>query len=332
MGQQVYEEQIATRAADDLGSEWTVQRAIVRTLRSPLAGTVRLPSRTLNTSNPVWRRLGTYLTYPKNGIVHRMDLRLPPARSAEVLTILDAVPWRFPDEATPPSSSAREARQAAVVVCPSTFSAEEVSHLLGVSDPRVIPLGVDEGFFEARALSDDELTDLGIRRPFVLHAGGSTLRKNLSGLADAWSLIHRGRPDATLALMGSDDERKRSLFASLDGTVFLGRLNDGMARAVMASAAAVVVPSVYEGFGLPALEAMATGVPVIAVNRASLPEVCGGDALLVEPSGSGIADGVLTALAGGTDLEAMTTRASVRAREFTWDRCVRAHVDVWRSM
>ena len=102
--------------------------------------------------------------------------------------------------------------------------------------------------------------------------------------------------------------------------------------AVMAAAAAIVVPSVYEGFGIPALEGMAVGVPVVASARASLPEVCADGALLVEPTVAGLADGLDKALQGGPELDAMVQRGRARAKEFTWEASAAAHADVWRSI
>jgi glycosyltransferase involved in cell wall biosynthesis len=93
----------------------------------------------------------------------------------------------------------------------------------------------------------------------------------------------------------------------------------------------VVVPSTYEGFGLPALEAMAVGVPVVAADRSSLPEVCGDAAYLVEPDGPGLAGGLAAALDGGPDTRAMVGRGRIRAERFSWEASVAAHAELWRS-
>ena len=86
-----------------------------------------------------------------------------------------------------------------------------------------------------------------------------------------------------LVLMGPRDIRRDRLFGPDSGASYVGWVDDDMKPGVLASASAVVVPSIYEGFGLPALEAMAVGVPVVAAARSSLPEVCGNAAYMVEP-------------------------------------------------
>jgi glycosyltransferase involved in cell wall biosynthesis len=331
MGQQVYEEELATRAAEELGDGWAVDRIEVRTLRSPLPGNARVPSRLMIDAPASLRRAAGRLLYRGHDLVHRFDLRLPPAPAPEVLTIHDVVPWRFPDEGMPPSDAASSARRAAAVVCPSQFSADEVAAQLGVAAPVAIPNGVDRGFFDAVPFSEHELGRSGIRPPFVLHAGGCTRRKNLEGLAGAWPLVRSARPDATLVLVGPPDERRDRLFAPLPGTVRTGRLDAEAVPRLMAAAAVVVVPSLYEGFGLPALEAMAAGVPVVAARRGALPEVCADGALLVEPDADTLAEGIATALAGEGDTESRVARGRRRAEGFTWEASVRAHATLWRS-
>jgi glycosyltransferase involved in cell wall biosynthesis len=332
MGQQVYERELVGGAAAALdGSPWEVDHFEITSLRATTPADARIPSFVFTSSSSSVRSAIGRLLYRKYDIVHRLDLRLPPAPHPEILTILDVVPWRFPDEGHPSSDAAASARRADVVICPSDFSAEEVTETLGVSETVTIPLGVGPEFRTAVPLSEDRLRSLGIRAPFVLHAGGCTDRKNLAGLAEAWTLVHQDHPEVTLVLMGPTNERRDRLFAPLPGTVRTGWVDDATARGVMAAASAVVVPSLYEGFGLPALEGMAVGVPVVATRRSSLPEVCGDAAYLVEPDGRSLALGLEAALAAGPDTADMVDRGRRRAAEFTWQRSLQAHATIWQS-
>ena len=111
-----------------------------------------------------------------------------------------------------------------------------------------------------------------------------------------------------------------------------GRLPDAIMPAVMASAEAVVVPSLYEGFGLPVLEAMAARVPVVAAATSSLPEVAGGHAIFTGTSGSEIAAGLLTATSGDGELHRHVIDARVHAEHYTWERSAREHARVWASL
>lgn len=315
-----------------LGPSWRAGRTIVRTLRSPLPGTARIPSRVLTNASPAERRAAGRFLYKGTDVVHRMDLRLPPSPGIEALTVHDVVPWRFPDEARIPPAVTQEARRSTVVISPSQFSADEISTVLGVKRVVVVPNGVGEEFLEAIPLDEEELTQLGVRRPFVVHAGGCGLRKNLGSLAEAWPAVWQHRPDMSLVLLGPPDPRRDDLFGGLPHCVRLGRIASDLVPRVMASAAAIVVPSVYEGFGLPALEAMAVGTPLVASNRASLPEICKGAGFLVEPTAAGLAEGLVAALAGGPDVDGMVGMGRKIARRHTWDASARAHAELWQGL
>ncbi|MHB1517544.1 MAG: glycosyltransferase family 4 protein [Acidimicrobiales bacterium] len=331
MGQQVYERELLLRAPDALGPEWQVEPIVARSLRASVPGTVRVPSALLGAASPALRRSVGHVIYRGRDLVHRLDLRLPPAPGGEFLTIHDVVPWRFVDERVACSDAAESARRAAVVVCPSHFSAAEVTSEFGVKEPLVIPYGVGEAFLSAVPLDGHALDELGIHAPFVLHAGGCTERKNLSGLAGAWPLVRSVHRTTSLVLLGPADPRRDRLFRTQQGAVLTGRIPDELIAGVMAAASCVVVPSLYEGFGLPAVEAMAVGVPLVAANRSSLPEVCGDAGLLVEPSARGLAEGIIAVLDGGSLAETLTERGRQRARTLTWDASVRAHAELWRS-
>jgi glycosyltransferase involved in cell wall biosynthesis len=215
------------------------------------------------------------------------------------------------------------------VICPSAFAADEVRTLLGVERTRVVPNGVDQRIADAERLSDAELAALGIDAPFVLHAGGATKRKNLAALADAWPAVRAEHPDAFLALCGPPHPRRDELFGGVEGVRYLGHREPSFVARLMRTASVVVVPSTYEGFGLPALEGMAAGTPVVAAARGALPEVCGDAALLVEPTAEALAGGIGEVL-GGDPAAAQRVEAGLRrARELTWERAARATAAVY---
>ncbi|MEW1954962.1 glycosyltransferase family 1 protein [Terrabacter sp. NPDC080008] len=337
MGAQAYQRHIVSRAAGALdalagpGEAWDLRHVVARSLRSPLPGTLRLPMGWLTGASPRARAAAGRMAYGRGGLVHRMDLELPPAPH-EVVTLHDVVAWRYADESAPVAAAAEELRRAAAVVCVSAFTATEATDLLGVRNPVVVPNGVDDRYFGAEPLATDVLEGLGIQGPYALTAGGASERKNLAALAQAWPRAHAARPDVTLVLAGPPHPRRTELFARLPGVRLVGRVPDELLLGLYAAASVVVVPSLVEGFGLPALEAMAARVPVVAANRSSLPEVVGDGGLLVEPTADGLTDGILDVLAGGDTVDGMVRRGHERARLFTWAASAEGHARVWRSI
>jgi glycosyltransferase involved in cell wall biosynthesis len=176
----------------------------------------------------------------------------------------------------------RIARRAARIVTPSAFSRDEVVALLGVPESRVdvVPGGVDPRFTPAADAAAARAA-LGLEtKPYVLTVASRTARKNL-GVLDlaARRLASRG---VDLVAAGGDRPQFRAE-ADGAGVRALGHVDDALLPGLYAGAAAFVLPSLYEGFGLTALEALAAGVPVVAADRGALPEVCGDAALLVDP-------------------------------------------------
>lgn len=334
MGAQVYEEQIATRAAGALApyGDWRVDRVRVRSLRSTLDGTHRLPMGWVTGASARTRRVVGRALYPRDAIVHRTNLELPPGPHLDVITLHDVVSWRFPDESAPVRAAAEEARRTAAVICVSAFSAAEAVELLGIRDPHVVHNGVDPRYFEARPLPEAELAAMGVRGPFVLTAGGVSRRKNLEGLAEAWPRVRQSRPDLTLVLAGPEHPRRTELFGALPGVQLVGRVSDEELAGLYAAASAVVVPSLHEGFGLPALEGMAAGVPVVAARTSALPEVVGDGGVLVEPTRDGIAEGILYAVSGDSEIARLALLGRERARDFTWEKSAAGHAAVWASL
>jgi glycosyltransferase involved in cell wall biosynthesis len=287
-----------------------------------LSGPARLPS----AAHP----LLALHAYGRAGLVHRLDGRLPPARR-EVLTIQDVAPLRFADEGAWPAHATIAARRAAAVVVPSRSSERDVRELLGAPRVRVIPLGVDPACWSAGELHRGERSAVGVDADrYVLYAGGSSERKNLAGLAGAWRRVGPARGGLRLLICGPPSATKTALFGELDGCLLLGKVERGLLLRLMASADAVVVPSLYEGFGLPVLEAMAAGTVVVAAAASSLPEVAGDAALLVDPSAEGLAAGILAAIDAGHERRIEAGRRW--ARRFDWAATARAHISLYEEL
>jgi len=167
----------------------------------------------------------------------------------------------------------------------------------------------------------------GLDRPFVLAVGTLEPRKNLERLIDAWAALPAAlRAGHTLALVGprgwQDDAILRA--AHDHGARLLGRVSDEQLQALYAGCAAFAYPSLYEGFGLPVLEAMTAGAPVLTSTTSSLPEVAGDAALLIDPRDSGaIAQGLQRLLTEPGLAEALGEKGRERARLFSWERTAR---------
>ena len=239
------------------------------------------------------------------------------------------VAWDFADESDPVQAAADELRTADAVICVSEFTARTAQERLGLTNTVVVPNGVSLDYFDAARLPAGVQEAMGLRSPYLLYAGGSAQRKNLAGLAEAWRRVAPLRPEWQLALSGAANEERVRLFEGLPRVVHLGRVADEHMVGLMAGAGAAVVPSLYEGFGLPALEAMAAGVSLVSSNRSSLPEVVGSGGTLVDPTPEGLATGLELVTSGDAVVEERRRAGLERAKDFTWERSAAGHAAVW---
>lgn len=331
MGAQTHESGMHDALRRHLGDEWRIEERGVAPLRGSGRGR-RLPLRLVWAAPyPVAAAIGS-LAYGNADLVHRFELRCPPSRRREIVTIHDAAPVRFDDEGSLPRWASESARNAAAIICGSEFAAEEIRQVFGAQRTHVIPSGVDPRWAEAEPFSPTELADAGLREPLVVHAGGASARKNLAALAAAWPAVLVAQPDAFLALSGPPHPRREELFSNMRSVTYVGYRDRTFVTRLIRSAAVVVIPSTYEGFGLPALEAMAAGSAVVAANRSALPEVCGDGALLVQPTAEGIARGIVETLAGGAEVERRREAGRTRARAYTWERAARATAALYEEV
>jgi glycosyltransferase involved in cell wall biosynthesis len=216
--------------------------------------------------------------------------------------------------------------KASAVICNSRFTADELIRLVGVPASRieVVHMGVDEGWFAVNARPRPH------EKPYFVFVGNVKPHKNIAGLVGAFRRIAETVPH-DLVIVGkkegfiTGDRKVEGWAAALGGRVkFTGLVEDELLRRYVACADALVLPSFYEGFGLPPLEAMACGCPAIVSDRASLPEVCGDAALYCDPNDvEDIAARMLDVTRNETTRALLREKGLQRARQFTWDKCAR---------
>ena len=262
------------------------------------------------------KRAGAALLCPAN--------LAPVAGGSNIVVIHDAAPLRFPDDFSPAYRRwqgfllPRLARNALRVIVPSEFSRGEVIEMCG-ADPekvRVVLGGVPDGYGSSPD-AEPVAAALGLTRPYVLTVASKVRRKNLGALEPvARRLASEG---VDLVAVGGGRPQFGADPAAGGAVRDLGSLDDRVLPALYAGAAAFVLPSRYEGFGLPVCEAMAAGTPVVCSDRAALPEAAGGAALLVNPDDSeGLCSAVLSAAFDPAIRAELISKGRERVRPLTW--------------
>jgi glycosyltransferase involved in cell wall biosynthesis len=267
-------------------------------------------------------------------VFHATNFVAPPARRAgSVLTLHDLTFLRYPEWVTPAVLRYRELvprairAQRPVVVAPSRAVAAEIADEFGLPADRVMatPLGVDPAWLSAAPADDAWLAGRGLPADYVLFVGAREPRKNLSTVLAAHRRAHAvgGAPDLVLAgPAGWGDEAEPQ-----PGVHVAGWLSDGELRGLVARARATVAPSHYEGFGLPVLEALATGTPVLASDIPAHREVGAAFARYLPPTDVDAWAEALSALPGRDETAAEAARSW--AAEHTWVACARATLEAY---
>lgn len=298
----------------------------------------RVPARLLR---PLWAHSAFPPVEVLSGLVdvfHATNFVLPPtARAGGVVTIHDLAFLRFPATVTGDVERYRQLvpqalRRAKAVVTVSEAVAEEIrAEYLSIVPPIVVaPNGVGESWFRARPAAEDTLRRLGIPSRYLLFMGNLEPRKNLGLLLDAHREARRADPTVPpLVLCGPAGwgDRWNGRGPDPDSVVLAGYLSDADLQAVVARAAAVCMPSIYEGFGLPVLEALAAGRPVLASDIPAHREIAQGQITLL-PSDDADAWAAAMMTPGHSPSDEAARRA--HAAGFTWRQSATRHLDAYR--
>ena len=267
-------------------------------------------------------------------VTHSSHPLLMPSRAARVVTIHDLDFLSHPERTSAeirrdyPALTPSHARRADCILVPSRFTASEVERRLNISRERiaVCPPGAPDWTPREEPAAATS--------GYILFVGTLEPRKNIPGLLDAYQALIRSRtpqecPDLVIAgrpTAASGSWLERIERPPLAGKVrHLGYIETTARRELFAGARLLVLPSFEEGFGLPVLEAMTVGVPVVASTRGSLPELVGDAGPLVDPDDSaGIAAAIARLLDDGDLAHECIGRGCARARDFQWSRTARA--------
>jgi glycosyltransferase involved in cell wall biosynthesis len=282
-------------------------------------------------------------------LFHSPDFTLPPLwRAKGILTVHDLTFMHYPECAPPGlvtflrAAVPRSIRRARLVLADSESTKRDILDLLGIRPEkiRVVYAGVGPEF---RPIDDPQiLTDArerhGLAWPFMLNVGTLEPRKNHVRLIQSFARLLPRHPDLRLVLVGGkgwlygDVQAELARLKLQDRVVFPGFVADADLPAVYSLASVFAYPSLYEGFGLPVLEAMACGTPVVCSNVSSLPEVAGDAALQVDPMDvEALALAIDQALTNETMRQALRRQGLAQAARFTWPAAARTLLEAYQA-
>jgi len=284
-------------------------------------------------------------------VYHSLYLYQPPLRGAKcVLTVHDMIPCVMPHLVPEEyrqwflSHMQTAKRWADRIIVYSRSTLQDVRSVIGIEEDRVscIPLGVDQSFLEPISIEERGAVCNAYRLSagYILYLGDFQPRKNVLRLVEAYDRAQQGRLDfPDLVLAGHSSNYKTEVRCAIDRlglserTHLLDEVPDSHVRGLLSAAGVFVFPSLYEGFGLPPLEAMACRTAVVASTASSLPEVVGGAALLVEPTSiEEMAAAIVKTVSDAALRMSLEHRGHARAKQLTWQRTAAATLRVYEEL
>lgn len=292
------------------------------------------------------RRRGLELVHDPNGV---SPFLFGAGGARTVVTVHDVFPWSYPETSTLLESLIyrhwlpRLLPRVDAVITDSQASKDDIARFLKIESAkiRVVHLGVDPSYKPTAPDRTAAVTSrYGLPDKYLLYLGSTRRHKNLTGLLTAYSDLERMGYTIPLVLVGVSAEACRTTLAQAPGSSDLkeriichGHVSEADLPAIYSSATLFIRPVLYEGFGLPVLEAMACGTPVVCSNVASLPEVAGDAAITIEPTDvEALAVTMQRVLSDHDLLEELRGRGLERAANFTWERTARETVEVYEQV
>ncbi|HVT02368.1 MAG TPA: glycosyltransferase family 1 protein [Thermoanaerobaculia bacterium] len=271
-------------------------------------------------------------------VFHAPHYVTPFGKTKMVVTIHDLIHLQYPPRNPLAVIYARwmigrAVRSSRQILTPSAAVAREIEKCFSRARGKVTvtPNGIDAALFATPDPGSDQefLSRSGLRRgEYLLYVGNDKPHKNVDLLMRAWRGVVSEGGEKTLVLAGGDFNR----FASVPGVRVAGFLSDRHLRSAYRGAMALVLPSLYEGFGLPILEAMAAGTPVVISDGGALPEVAGDAALMfVLSDAHGLSKALLRVISDEALRASLRQKGLDRVRQFSWEATARKTLEVYRA-
>jgi glycosyltransferase involved in cell wall biosynthesis len=273
---------------------------------------------------------------------------ISPGGYKKITTVHDAIPFIYPE--TQPlltrlvfQTLIRAAKFTAdAVITVSEDAAKDIQHHIGIAPNKlhVTPNGVHPAPTFSEAQCQQTLQQLGISKSYFLYVGALHPRKNLSRVLEAFTPLSKTYSETQLVIVGPPSWGANETLAEIlenakasKRVLFTNYVSDEVLHQLYGGAHALVFPSLYEGFGLPALEAMSHGTPVITSNVSSLPEVVGDAALLVDPkSVDAIREAMARLLTDAALRHSLSVKGKARAAKFTWQETARKTLEIYKTV